>query len=819
MALANHASDGRFQPKLHPMTEKKCTRRDRAWAVGGRGNRLILVFLLSLIPWLVAPVRGSERAAFAWEDPARACEDMSAYWPLWRALADDNGAHGQSRSKPLFPLTEIVAALRAVPLAKPLPVSFGGQMEYYRPRNYYAGDAWAQIEPYAKAAAVYEAGDLPEAIRQFDAIVEAGDPRTRSTANAPYRAAAAYTAARAAFRLGNFEEGAARIDRILADDDLSEFRAAAWMLIPRMRVATDAAPLAAAELAEMSRLLTLPTSVLCPETTTNESFGKRILDAAFSDRWFARPRGQDFISAGIDYAQADPVIAALVLMPNPLSFDEGGADTIWLREFGYMSQPWSAPWSPNPSDPARAEQVRERWRTSRNPLWALELAKLGTEQDLPALTDAIDVVRGWPDLTDRAKASLVWALAAYRARILLISGKPAEALAALGEPTQGERKVVTTDPPEMVRGALDSLVNGGARYFAVRHDLVPARRWAVAASTALQWPVAAPLKPILVNDLDELYRHPVLGIGPVDGAIALGPWRRLLDVWPSDRLIAFARRYDVAAEDRRAMVGAAWSRAFALRRWNDVFAWLPDLRAAFPVLGPDIDLIAGAWLPVNKRHLALRLALRAPGLVALPSWSRPPGGAEHWSAVGDVQRPADVLAFDPYNASDGNWWCSPEPAAVLDEDRDAILEPLESDVHAMARELGDRVPAAPANDVDWRAAKTARNEKLAADIPLLRDLDGRELKALATAGSATERLAEDAVEWGQHRGWLAGWFGSDEYLPETLHLAVRATRFGCRRPPDNSPWSRAAFKMLHERYPASEWAKRTPYWFGVLVNP
>jgi len=277
---------------------------------GGRGQRLIFVLFLALIPWLVAPVRGSERAGLAQENPARACEEMSAFWPLWRALADGDGANGQSQSRPLFPLTEIVAALRAVPLAKPLPVNFGAQMEYYRPRNYYAGDAWAQIEPYAKAAAVYEAGDLPEAIQQFDAIVEAGDPRTRSTANAPYRAAAAYTAARAAFRLGNFEEGAARVDRILADEDLGEFWAAAWMLIPRMRVATDAAPLAAAELAEISRLLTLPTSILCPEPTTNESFGKRILDAAFLDRWFARPRAQDFISAGIDYAQADPVIAA-----------------------------------------------------------------------------------------------------------------------------------------------------------------------------------------------------------------------------------------------------------------------------------------------------------------------------------------------------------------------------------------------------------------------------------------------------------------------------------------------------------------------------
>lgn len=100
--------------------------------------------------------------------------------------------------------------------------------------------------------------------------------------------------------------------------------------------------------------------------------------------------------------------------------------------------------------------------------------------------------------------------------------------------------------------------------------------------------------------------------------------------------------------------------------------------------------------------------------------------------------------------------------------------------------------------------------------PLLQPSDDGELAALEAAGSATQRMAEDAIAWARHREWLSGWFGSDDYLPETLHLAVRATRFGCRRPADNGPWSRAAFKLLHERFPASEWARKTPYWFGVV---
>lgn len=52
----------------------------------------------------------------------------------------------------------------------------------------------------------------------------------------------------------------------------------------------------------------------------------------------------------------------------------------------------------------------------------------------------------------------------------------------------------------------------------------------------------------------------------------------------------------------------------------------------------------------------------------------------------------------------------------------------------------------------------------------------------------------------------------DARVPEALHGVVRATRFGCGLG-ENGRVSRAAFELLHRRYPASEWTRRTPYWF------
>jgi hypothetical protein len=92
-----------------------------------------------------------------------------------------------------------------------------------------------------------------------------------------------------------------------------------------------------------------------------------------------------------------------------------------------------------------------------------------------------------------------------------------------------------------------------------------ARNWAIAAGGATGWPIAEPLKPMLVKTIDELYDHPSFGLSKSKaGLVELGPWRVLLDGLSSGTLIALSRRHYVAADDRQAMVGAAWIRALAL---------------------------------------------------------------------------------------------------------------------------------------------------------------------------------------------------------------------------------------------------------------
>jgi len=52
----------------------------------------------------------------------------------------------------------------------------------------------------------------------------------------------------------------------------------------------------------------------------------------------------------------------------------------------------------------------------------------------------------------------------------------------------------------------------------------------------------------------------------------------------------------------------------------------------------------------------------------------------------------------------------------------------------------------------------------------------------------------------------------DPRVPEALYLVVRATRYGCTGN-QTSDFSHRAFDLLHRRYPATDWAAKTPYWF------
>lgn len=81
-----------------------------------------------------------------------------------------------------------------------------------------------------------------------------------------------------------------------------------------------------------------------------------------------------------------------------------------------------------------------------------------------------------------------------------------------------------------------------------------------------------------------------------------------------------------------------------------------------------------------------------------------------------------------------------------------------------------------------------------------------EQKKIAAVGDSSTFLAKTAVDFANKNI-------SNPSTPEILHLAVRSTRYGCKDA-NTLRYSKAAFDILHKRFPRSEWTKKTPYYFG-----
>jgi hypothetical protein len=184
---------------------------------------------------------------------------------------------------------------------------------------------------------------------------------------------------------------------------------------------------------------------------------------------------------------------------------------------------------------------------------------------------------------------------------------------------------------------------------------------------------------------------------------------------------------------------------------------------------PDVADLANAYLaettPAGRRFSAAFLLLRHPE-------ARPYFGT-------GITRQTAPGKLDSYR---DNWWC-----------------PVTAQINLDSRATND----------DW-ATPSVLQDSTSAIAPAFLAGDPsaqarRELAQLGKLGAATDFLWSIVLSY-------AGQHPNDPRLPEALHNLVRSGHYGCT---DANTWksTRAAFRMLHLRYPASDWTKRTPTWF------
>lgn len=214
-------------------------------------------------------------------------------------------------------------------------------------------------------------------------------------------------------------------------------------------------------------------------------------------------------------------------------------------------------------------------------------------------------------------------------------------------------------------------------------------------------------------------------------------------------------------ELRRDLVQATWVRAVLLDNYKTADELVPILKELVPELSSYLNEYARATETDEKKFDAIYAWLKFPGLEPVVD-----------SGIG---RQTPLKEQDIYR---DNWWCSAVYPDASEDD---------------ATSSGETATAKPKVWVPGfiNEVQRARGE--------------REFKSLMGLGAAPNYLCRQAVVWGRKNP-------NDPRVPEALHLAVNSTRHGCTDK-ETGRWSKAAFDLLHARYPASTWAKKTPYWF------
>jgi hypothetical protein len=189
------------------------------------------------------------------------------------------------------------------------------------------------------------------------------------------------------------------------------------------------------------------------------------------------------------------------------------------------------------------------------------------------------------------------------------------------------------------------------------------------------------------------------------------------------------------------------------------------VKTLIPELGPSLDEYRATISREARAFTGLFMILRFPGLKPY--------------VQDNVGRLTPLDQIDTYR---DNWWCAVDAAGSgTSREADRLSAPLE---------------------VLYRTGQDPALEFLS---PGQASAAQQELQRLASLGPAPNYLSQQVTAWGQKAP-------SDPRVPEALHLAVKATRFGCADA-DTGKFSKAAFDLLHERYPKSPWAQKTKYWY------
>lgn len=532
------------------------------------------------------------------------------------------------------------------------------------------------------------------------------------------------------------------------------------------RFAPEALELRTTQLRLVLQALKLPARRLASDRSAAERYSRAAADVEYFQRDMFRkvwlpsavlPRDAYTSRALAAAARRDPLAAWLILPPSP--FERYAA---WA----------SSPGRPHPG------LRRHIARQARNPAW-LSVRMAQAEHYDPGLWRLVDrrLARARTCPSDRDLALLPTLLHHQVRAALMYGGRGAARRRAFARALGLIERWPWRNGVHFHQTAEDAF-----DYLIATGRLSEARRLGSSAAFPKDGGEGLP-RLVLARDEDELVREmartaraETLG-GRYQNMAGIPLFERL----SVSALVRLAAREEVPAEYRTLFSRVAWTRLYATGRP------IPrTLDLLMRRLNPEVTR---GWVSTPGRATAdprlLLDVLRSPGLNIL-------------MVRLDPDRPypdsPGLTRIDINSHSDNNWWCQWQ----VDRHRRGAAEALHREFLSGRRE--------PEDDEEVAQAPRKLRTVLRQSWLWRSRASAAEQQRLAGIDCAPKQLAEGAVRWAAASGGAEG-------RDEALALAVRATRYGCQRQGGHGAYSRAAFALLHRRFPHSPAAKRTPYWF------
>jgi len=243
----------------------------------------------------------------------------------------------------------------------------------------------------------------------------------------------------------------------------------------------------------------------------------------------------------------------------------------------------------------------------------------------------------------------------------------------------------------------------------------------------------------------------------------------IFNQWLPLNMVAQAAKGTMLPENLRDdLTARTWLRAAMLDDVSVARELQPQVAAKFPEFRPYLEQFDRAGSAEARRFALVFFVLHFAGMQ--PFVNAGPMGS--------------VIAPGIHTGS--AWWC-------YDMGQEQTSRAYQS---AMYSQSATGLVASPKASVPAPSWLTAGDRQRGAE----------EWKKLSQTGAAPLYFAPIVLNWAKQHP-------DDTRVPEALHYLVRASHYGCV---DKSigPYSKQAFELLHKGYPRSDWASKTPYWFG-----